>query len=205
MAVRRRVSRRTFVGAASYAAVFAALGGGHPAGAVRPTHPRWRMPEESRLHARAFMQWPVNRTVYPDGEFLSELKQTIADLANTIASFEPVVMLMDQRFARTARRQLSAAVDIWDVPTDDLWCRDSGPVFVMDRQGGMAVSHLNFNGWGGKQDHRRDAQVARLVADRLELPLLDNGLVGEAGGVEFDGEGTLIAHESSWVNPNRNP
>ncbi len=39
----------------------------------------------------------------------------------------------------------------------------------------------------------------------MALPLLDNGLVGEPGGVEQDGAGTLIAHESSWVNPNRNP
>ena len=42
------------------------------------------------------------------------------------------------------------------------------------------------------------------MAQRLGLPVLDNGLVGEAGGVESDRLGTLIVHESSWVNPNRN-
>jgi agmatine deiminase len=42
------------------------------------------------------------------------------------------------------------------------------------------------------------------VAERLGLPVFHAGLVGEAGGVETDGHGTLIAHESSWVNPNRN-
>lgn len=68
----------------------------------------------------------------------------------------------------------------------------------------LAVRDLNFNGWGGKQVHPNDGRVARRVAQRLGLPVLGNGLVGEAGGVESDGQGTLIAHESSWINPNRN-
>lgn len=37
------------------------------------------------------------------------------------------------------------------------------------------------------------------------MQLLPTGLVGEAGGVEQDGHGLLLAHESSWVNENRNP
>jgi agmatine deiminase len=97
-----------------------------------------------------------------------------------------------------------AIADIGDIPTDDLWCPDSGPVFVTDDDKRLAVTHLNFNGWGGKQVHGNDGKVARRVAQRLELPIHDNGLVGEAGGVEFDGRGTLITHESSWVNDNRN-
>ena len=37
------------------------------------------------------------------------------------------------------------------------------------------------------------------------MPLIETGLVGEQGGVEHDGAGTLLAHASCWVNPNRNP
>lgn len=159
---------------------------------------------EDDPHARTFMQWPVNRRVYTDGVFLGMLQLSIADIANAIAEFEPVVMLMDREFESAARRRLSDAVEIWDVPTDDLWARDSGPMFVVDGKGGMAVSHLNFNGWGGKQAHGHDGAIARRVAEIMDLPVFDNGLVGEPGGVEADGHGTLIAHESSWVNPNRN-
>lgn len=173
-----------------------------PRGTVRSAG--FRMPEETERHERTFMQWPVSRKVHPDGVFLDMLQQTIADIANTIVAFEPVVMLMDKRFAQKARGKLADAVEIWDIATDDLWCRDSGPVFVRDKAGSLAISHLNFNGWGGKQVHGNDGKVAKRVAQRLELPVFDNGLVGEAGGVESDGLGTLIAHESSWVNRNRN-
>ena len=113
-------------------------------------------------------------------------------------------MLMDESFAARARRKLSAKIEIWTIPTDDLWCRDAGPLFVRSASGGLAVANLNFNGWGDKQPHKHDGKVAERVAARLGLPLIDSGVVGEAGGVESDGAGTLIAHASSWVINNRN-
>ncbi len=151
------------------------------------------------------MQWPVSRTVYKDPYFLDMTQQTIADVANTIAEFEPVVVMAAAADRPTARRKLSARVELWDIPTEDLWCRDAGPLFVTDGAGNLAISQLQFNGWGRKQVHQRDAQIAARVAERLGLKLIPTGLQGEAGGVEQDGHGLLIAHESSWVNDNRNP
>ncbi|WP_174209007.1 agmatine deiminase family protein [Sphingorhabdus sp. EL138] len=162
------------------------------------------MPEEADPHERTFMQWPVSRAVHSDLVFLDMLQQSIADVANAIAEFEPVVMLMDKRFELKARRKLSDGVEIWNIATDDLWCRDSGPCFVRDDAGKLAVRHFNFNGWGNKQVHDNDGKIAATVAERLGLELLDNSLVGEPGGLESDGAGTVIAHESSWVIANRN-
>lgn len=171
-------------------------------GVTRP--PGFYVPDEALRHERTFMQWPVSRQVHPEQDFLAYLQETIADIANAIVDFEPVVMLMDGQHERAARRLLSDQVEIWPIATEDLWARDSGPLFVVDGQGGLAIRQLNFNGWGGKQIHTADGQIAARVAQRMGLELLDNGLVGEPGGVETDGEATLIAHESSWVNPNRN-
>lgn len=199
------ISKRTFL--TNTSAIL--LSGMLPKKTFSETHARietdtYWMPEEADPHQRTFMQWPVNTQIHPDPVFLDMLQQSIADIANTIAEFEPVVMLMHQQQKSAARSKLSASVEIWDVPTDDLWCRDAGPVFVRNQAGDLAVSQLNFNGWGGKQDHENDGQIAARVAATLKLPVFNNGLVGEAGGVESDGAGTLIAHESSWVNTNRN-
>ncbi len=161
-------------------------------------------PEESDPHERTFLQWPVNPAVHDDQNFLFDLQGTIATIANTIAGFEPVVLLAAKEQHRAIRKRVSATVELWDIPTDDLWARDSGPAFVVDGKGGLAVTQFNFNGWGGKQTHAQDGLVAARVAQQLGLPVFDAGLVGEAGGVETDGHGTLIAHESSWVNANRN-
>ncbi len=165
---------------------------------------QWHYPDEALPHTRTFMQWPVHPDVHPDRDFLDHLQRTIARIANTISDFEPVVMLAGAQHKAAAQKLLSPAVEIWDIPTDDLWARDSGPSFLVDGAGGLALAQFNFNGWGGKQVHGNDGQIAAKVAARLGLPVIDMGIVGEAGGVESDGAGTLIAHESSWINPNRN-
>ena len=164
----------------------------------------FRLPEETEPHERTFMQWPVSRTVHPDTAFRGMLQQTIADVANTIAEFEPVVMLMDGKYEKSARKKLGRRVEVWHIPTEDLWCRDSGPIFVTNENKEIAVAHIKFNGWGNKQIHLNDGRIAERIAKRLGIPLFDAGVVGEFGGVETDGDGTLIAHESCWVNPNRN-
>jgi agmatine deiminase len=163
----------------------------------------YEMPLESEPHERTIMQWPVNLDVY-DTPSLRAVQMEIALIANTISQFEPVVMLASAAAAKTARARLGSAVEIWDIPTDDLWCRDSGPTFVKNAKGELAVAHIQFNGWGRKQPHRNDSRIAAAVAERLGLPLLATGLVGEQGGIEHDGDGTLFAHASCWVNPNRN-
>ncbi len=151
------------------------------------------------------MQWPVNRAVHPDREFLDILQETIAEIANAIADFEPVAMLADKSDHKAARKKLSSRVELWDIPTEDLWCRDAGPLFAKTPDNKLAVSHIQFNGWGAKQVHARDGRIAAEVARRLGVKLVPSGVVGEAGGVEHDGHGLLMAHESSWVNRNRNP
>lgn len=167
-------------------------------------HTGFRLPEEAGPHERTFMQWPTSREVYPDTDFLPLLQRAVADVANTICECEPVVMLMGHSHKDRARRLLSRRVEIWDIPTDDLWCRDAGPLFVVNDKRELAVAHIRFNGWGNKQVHGNDGLVAKRVADRMGVPLQDVGVTGEAGGLETDGDGTLLAHESCWVNPNRN-
>lgn len=170
---------------------------------------RLHVPLEDHPHQRTFMQWPVSRRVYDDAVFLEMTQQAIADIANTIAEFEPVVMLADSSDHNMARRKLSERVELWDIPTEDLWCRDAGPLFAIDDSGKLVVSHIQFNGWGEKQINQRDRQIATRVAERLGTPMIASGVVGEAGGVEHgvdqNGNGLLLAHESSWVNNNRNP
>ena len=175
-----------------------------PGGAARSADTLYVPPEEGQ-HQRTFMQWPVSRRVHSDPVFLEMLQQTIADIANAIVAFEPVVLLMADEHIAKARRLLSEDVEIWDIPTDDLWCRDAGPLFARRADGSLVVSHIQFNGWGAKQTHSNDGRIADSIAARLDLPIVSSGLIGEAGGVDHDGHGLLIAHESSWVIANRNP
>jgi agmatine deiminase len=93
---------------------------------------------------------------------------------------------------------------VLELMVDDLWARDTGPTFVTGSRG-LAGIDFNFNGWGGKQTHVNDSQVARNLLDHYGITRIQAPITGEGGGIEVDGDGTLMATESAWVNDNRNP
>lgn len=164
----------------------------------------YHMPLESEPHERTFMQWPALKSIYGSKDDLDAVREKIALIASTIAKYEPVVLLARAEQADDAKQWVKNGVEIWPLAVQDLWCRDSGPTFVVNDAHELAASELGFNGWGGKQQHGDDAQIARRIAEKLGLTMFDNGIQGEGGGVETDGAGTLLAHASCWVNPNRN-
>ncbi|MCA6091690.1 agmatine deiminase family protein [Streptomyces sp. SCA3-4] len=162
-----------------------------------------QMPSESLPHARTFMGWPPARSVW--GRDTPAVREDVAALARTVADYEPVVLLAAPGDVKGARAACGGAVEVVPVPVDDLWLRDTGPVFVTDPAGAVAGVDFRFNGWGGKQAHSRDGLVARRVLETSGIPRIEAPVVAEGGSLETDGVGTLLATESSLVNENRNP
>ncbi|MEU9608568.1 agmatine deiminase family protein [Streptomyces sp. NPDC048057] len=202
------MSRRRTLQAALVTAVGTALAAcGRPEGerATPVASARgWRMPDETHPHELTYMAWPTRRIWGAD---TSGVRNDIAGIARAVARFEPVVLLADGRDAKAAAKACGTGVEVLPVPVDDLWMRDTGPSFVLGPAGtgGIAGVDLNFNGWGGKQPHTRDSQVAREILADAEIRRIKAPIVGEGGSIEVDGQGTLMATESSWVNDNRNP
>lgn len=167
---------------------------------------RWTMPAEETPHERTWMCWPSSEAIW--GEDLPDVQDTIERLAVTIAKYEPVTVLCRAEEIADLRERTGGSVDILEAPVDDLWARDTLPCFVTGVDGSgapaLAAGHVRFNGWGDKQRHDGDAQLAALVATHLGIPLVESGLTGEGGGIEVDGAGSVLAAKSSWVNKNRN-
>lgn len=163
------------------------------------------VPAEELPHHATFMQWPNDRRVYRDEVFLRMTQESILNIANTISAFEPVYLMADGAQHAALRPRLSRGVELWDIPTNDLWCRDAGQLFAVNDAGEMIVRGIQFNGWGNKQPHDHDAKIAKHVAQTLGLRYVPTALKGEPGGVEQDGHGLLMAHKSSWLIDNRNP
>ncbi|WP_242440999.1 agmatine deiminase family protein [Streptomyces sp. CB02923] len=166
-----------------------------------------RMPAEWEPHAGMYLAWPPLDSLW--GASAPAVQRDIARLARTLAEYEPVALLAGPEEEARARRACGASVEIVPVPVDDLWIRDTGPVFVT-RPGAPPDAartgvDLHFNGWGGKQHHPNDGRVARNLLLHEGMPRIDAGITAEGGSFETDGEGTLLAAESSLVNANRNP
>jgi agmatine deiminase len=151
------------------------------------------------------MAWPHRETIYRGPAAADSVRDDLVAIAHAVARFEPVMMVTHPADVRDARRRLGGEVEVLPLAVDDLWLRDSGPIFVSDGEGRLEACGFNFNGWGHKQAHELDGTIAERLARELGVPFRRAELVAEGGALELDGECDLLACASSIVNPNRNP
>lgn len=152
------------------------------------------------------MGWPCRGELW--GETMEQARRDYATVANAIAQFEPVTMIANPgREAAQARAACTERVEIAELPLDDSWLRDCGPIYIRDGERGERVAiHFRFNAWGEKfPPWDRDAEVGRLIAAQLGDEVREAPLVLEGGSVHSDGQGTILTTEQCLLHPNRNP
>ena len=171
---------------------------------ARSSMNQWRMPDESMPHERTWMAFGASDRIW-GRRLLPEVQRNLVTIAQTIAQYEPVSMLVRAEDCDLAQDLLGNAVELTVLPLDDLWIRDTGPLFVFSDQGQKAGIDFNFNGWGKKQVFQRDAAVASFVTQQAAAEVVNTSLVLEGGCIEVDGHGTAIITESCVLNNNRNP
>ncbi|MFJ7204893.1 agmatine/peptidylarginine deiminase [Streptomyces sp. NPDC098789] len=165
---------------------------------------RFRMPAEWTPHERCLMAWPTRQDLW--GAVFDTVKYEYAQVATAIAAFEPVTMVALPGSGAEARELCGAGVDVIELPLDDSWFRDSGPVFVLGPAGERAGVDFRFNAWGGKHHpYDTDDKISAALLDHLGVERVDSRMILEGGSITVDGEGTLITTEQCLLHPNRNP
>jgi agmatine deiminase len=164
-----------------------------------------RMPAEWELHERTLMGWPCRHALW--GDLMAQARADYAAVANAIARFEPVTMIAaDGDDAGLARAACDDGVDVVELPLDDSWLRDSGPIYVYGSDGDRFAVHFRFNSWGEKfLPFDRDAEIGGRVAALLGDEVRRAPIVLEGGSINGDGAGTLLVTEQCLLHPNRNP
>ncbi|MCK7627406.1 agmatine deiminase family protein [Streptomyces sp. RS10V-4] len=165
---------------------------------------RLRMPAEWTPHDACLMAWPSRESLW--GAAFGAARREYAEVARAISAFEPVLMVAAPGQGAAARALCGADVEIIELPLDDSWLRDSGPVFVFTDDGRRVGVDFRFNAWGGK--HRpwdADDRLTALLLTRLGIERVHSPMVLEGGSFTVDGEGTLITTEQCLLHPNRNP
>lgn len=163
-----------------------------------------RAPARTGRHARTLVSWPTFRPVW--GDHRARAVAEYAALVAAIARFEPVTVVSDPATGAEARLALAGSAEVLELPIDDAWIRDNGPIFLVDEAERVALVQFRFNAWGEKYlPYAQDADLPRRIAAALGVPRYQSSLVMEGGGFTVDGEGTLITTESVVLNPNRNP
>lgn len=169
-----------------------------------PVSDGFSMPPEWLPHEGCYMAWPCNRRTW--GDELDKASTAYAAVAAAVNQFEPVTMLATAETADAARAALPVGTRVLEVPLNDSWMRDNGPIFVTSAHGEMAIVDFRFNGWGGKSlPSDRDDAVPRVLAHHLGMRRYRASIVLEGGAFYVDGEGTSLTTEQCLLNPNRNP
>ncbi len=164
----------------------------------------FRMPAEWEPHACTWMGWP-HRPEYWLGP-LEDTQKAYAQVANTIAKYEPVRMLTAPVAMESARGFLGDSVELVELEIDQAWLRDTGPNFLVNDKGELAGSTWQFNAWGNKYRRRaNDALIGDAVLRIAGGHNFTSSIYAEGGGISVDGEGTVLTTEQSFLNSNRNP
>lgn len=99
-------------------------------------------------------------------------------------------------------------VDFFFHPTNDAWCRDHGPAFLINPNADQkkVIVDWGYNAWGNKYPpYDLDDVIPTLIGKAFNLPVFHPGIVMEGGSVEFNGAGTVMTSTACLLNPNRNP
>ncbi|KFZ22885.1 hypothetical protein V502_02630 [Pseudogymnoascus sp. VKM F-4520 (FW-2644)] len=161
------------------------------------------MPFEGVPHLRTLTAWP-DQAPQKSSDILKGAEADVAAIANAIVKFEPVTLFCKASNIERAKKLVSPAVEIQELEITALWIRDTGPVYVKNATGELVGLDFNFNYWGYKYEGP-DGTVASSILSNGGIERIQVPFVAEGGGIEVDGEGTLILTESSVINDNRNP
>ena len=166
-----------------------------------------RFPAEWERHDCVMLAWPHEETDW--NYILSDARRCIADIVRAVSRDECVMLVGPASLCLPSIKEQGfdpERVKFFDLPTNDTWARDFGPLTV-EVDGSIRLLDFKFNGWGLKFAADRD----NLISSRLEgLGAFSAGMenrlnfVLEGGSVESDGEGTLLTTAECLLSPNRN-
>jgi len=176
-----------------------------------PRNRGFHMPAEWEPHDAVWLSWPHNKTTFPELPAVEEAFFAFVTAIHTserVELFIPTAAVHRRVKTRLRESQIHPSlVNLHTTEFSDVWIRDYGPTFVINRaMKRSAMVRWNFNAWGGKyEDQVKDGRIPSVMNRWLELPLFVPGIVLEGGSLDVNGRGTVLTTRSCLLNPNRNP
>jgi len=180
----------------------------------------FHFPAEFEKQTALWLSWPHKEaswpgklhTIYnPYAEFILQVashQKVNINVADDQMKQFAIAAIQNSAYAQTVNlSQLMQNVIFYFHPTNDAWCRDHGPAFLVNREAGKKVIvDWGYNAWGDKYPpYDLDDNIPTRIGEKLNLPVFYPNIVMEGGSVEFNGKGTLMTTTACLLNENRNP
>ncbi|MGU9940304.1 agmatine deiminase family protein [Empedobacter brevis] len=174
----------------------------------------YRFPAEWEEHEATWLSWPHKEESWPDR--IQLIYPAYAEFIAELTKGEKVrINVKDEEmkaFALSFIEKTDAdltKVEFYFHETNDAWCRDHGPTFLLNsenKENPKVIVDWGFNAWGGKYPpFEKDDIIPTKIGKEFNLPVFYPGIIMEGGSVEFNGKNTLLTSKSCLLNENRNP
>ena len=180
---------------------------------MTPKELGYYFPAEFDKHVATWLSWPHKEASWPGK--IHAIYPYYSRFVKELALSEKVqINVADEAMKAFAIGCLEgenvdlAKVEFFIHPTNDAWCRDHGPAFLINPKAAQRkiIVDWNYNAWGNKYPpYDLDDVIPTLIGKALNIPVYYPGIIMEGGSVDFNGKGTLITSTSCLLNPNRNP
>ncbi|HQR94240.1 MAG TPA: agmatine deiminase family protein [Sediminibacterium sp.] len=180
---------------------------------IVPASLGYKFPAEFAPHIATWLSWPHKEASWPGK--IDSIYPNYALFIKYLSLGEEVrINVVDDAMQAFAIGHLNqAGVDLSKVsffkhPTNDAWCRDHGPAFLINEAAAdrKVIVDWNYNAWGNKYPpYDLDDVIPTLIGKHFNLPVFHPGIVMEGGSVEFNGKGALMTSKACLLNENRNP
>ena len=170
------------------------------------------MPAEWERHEATWLSYPHNQNSWPGK--IDTIVPSYNLFIKTLTEVEMVhINVLDSTMeflVKAALKQVGAFMvnlEFHQWPTNDAWCRDHGPAFLLNRKepGRRALVDWQYNAWGGKYPYELDNQIPQRIADHFGMEAFHPGIIMEGGSIDVNGCGDLLTTKACLLNENRNP
>ncbi|MGE4568539.1 MAG: agmatine/peptidylarginine deiminase, partial [Bacteroidales bacterium] len=177
-----------------------------------PQSSGYYFPAEWEKHEATWLTYPYHEESFPGKMEL--ITEPYHKFIRVIAASEKVRINVQSEAERVRLAALFATeempseqIELFVHPSNDVWCRDHGPSFVVNPalSDKKAIVNWHFNAWGNKYPSDLDNRIPERVAAHFGLPLFEPGIIMEGGAIEVNGKGTLLTTTACLLNHNRNP
>jgi agmatine deiminase len=191
---------------------------------VSPGSLGYRMPAEWEPQRATWLAWPHNRSDWP-GKF-EPIPYVYAEIVRHLARAASVELIVnDEAAEERARHTLTLAnvlpglkhrIAFHHWPTNRGWLRDSGPIFIKNKKGKVALTDWRFNAWAKYRNWQLDNQLPGRIAELRGCPAFEASvevkgrerqMVLEGGSIDVNGRGLLLTTEECLLSSvqQRNP
>ena len=174
----------------------------------------YRFPAEWEEHEATWLSWPHKEESWPD--LIHLIFPAYAQFIAELSKGEKVrINVKDEEMKAFALSHIEktdadlSQVEFFFFETNDAWCRDHGPAFLINKENKenpKVIVDWGFNAWGGKYPpFENDDVIPTKIGEAFNIPVFYPGIIMEGGSVEFNGKNTILTSKSCLLNENRNP